>query len=704
MHAETDSRYGRPSARLVLLGLVAVLSLVALLAVAVNPAEAAPASPATQAPVTAAAPASASTSTTTTPSSTTPGNALSLGIVATPHSICAFGLETCAAAAGTARVTLTANAGSGGVVAWPSVQVAFVIETTPYDGVYDSSQGDPGLDPCAAGGLGKLLCEESNGVPFFIANAQSIANSISAANPHSQVSFAMVDYFATLTNWDDGDGAEYHVDIPQFIPSSYFGSAVQSTFQAEVLGGGWVYSDSDMADSELATSSITALYGTIVGSGLDWSNNTHHVIVWIGSSAPRDPNYAEDMCVDSQDQGYAYEGCIGSTCEPSYTFPTGTSPNCEGWVKSQDGNATHSIAALAHDSKSCSLSVGNVCTVDTIDVVTTPTDYNSPGWPAGVRGGGPGGSIVFQDVAHIIEAGCDMAAATGGTWDGPAYASCPDGQAGTLQYVTHGAYNQPNTQNPTLFAALRQIGFGPILDTQVASGGNRPIFTYVPFGNIAPAPNLQPTAACVRNGVDLKTCQVNPTVLHFDGLTYLGWNWSDNSTSNIMYIGDSWTASFNVIATGPPYATVPIDSCTTIDCKAGGSGEVDGIYSSATYVPYTNNTVLTESFPLGQVNVEVTPPTSPPPNVPPPPPPVPPPFGIPAPAPLPVLTQIGLGQNIGVGNVSLQAAAAGFLGAGFMRVSMKNRPIAMRVAAKAGPQESKFEAAQKGQSGIGRFE
>ncbi|MGI0131616.1 MAG: hypothetical protein ACREDK_00740, partial [Thermoplasmata archaeon] len=121
--------------------------------------------------------------------------ALGLGISATPQTICAYGLGTCAAGNGLARVSLTASAGPGGVVAWPAVQVAFVIETTVYDGVYDPGAGEPGTDPCAAGG--NTACEESNSVPFFVAHAQQIANAIAQANPHSQVSFALVDYFAT---------------------------------------------------------------------------------------------------------------------------------------------------------------------------------------------------------------------------------------------------------------------------------------------------------------------------------------------------------------------------------------------------------------------------------------------------------------------------------------------------------------------------
>ncbi len=635
-------------------------------------------------------------------------DSLQLGITATPHTICAFGANTCPAGVGLSRVTLSAAAGSTGVLAWPNVQVAFVVETTSYDGVYDPTAYDAGQDPCGDAAVGQaILCEESNGVPFFIANAQLIANSIAAANPHSQVSFAMVDYFATLDNWDDGDGAEYHVDIPSFIPSSQFGQAVKSTFQAEVLNGNWYYGDSDLSDNQLTSSSITAMYGTIIGSGLNWANDTHHVIVWMGSTAPRDPNYPIDYCVGPDGQYYAFEGCTGSTCEPSYQFPVGASPSCEGWVKSQDGNATHSIAELAKTSPSCTGSVGGVCTVDAIDYYNTPTDYESQGWPVGTLNGGPGGSAVVSDVSHIILAGCDIAAATGGTWAGPAWASCPDGQAGTLQYVPHGPYNAPSTSNPTLFNTLRQIGFGPVLETQVASGSDRPIFSFVPFGNIAPAPasELQPTASCVRNGIDLRTCQIEPEILNYDGLTYLGWNWSTNASSNVMYLGDYWTASFNVVANGPPYATVPVDACTTTDCKAGGSGAINGLYSSASYVPYTNNTVITQSFPLSEVTVQVTPTATPPPNVPPAPPPTPPPFPILAPSPLPVIQQVGVGNSVGVANLSLQATAAGFLGAGFTTISVKNRPVAMKVAAKSGSFKSVFDKeAGAGETGIGRFE
>ncbi|HZY69371.1 MAG TPA: hypothetical protein VFF67_00115, partial [Thermoplasmata archaeon] len=113
--------------------------------------------------------------------------------------------------------------------------------------------------------------------------------------------------------------------------------------------------------------------------------------------------------------------------------------------------------------------------------------------------------------------------------------------------------------------------------------------------------------------------------------------------------------------------------------------------------------------PLGQVQVQFTPPPLGAPAPPPAPPPPPPGVPIPAPLPVPITQSIGIGQSVGVGNVALQGVAAGFLGAGFMKVSQRNRPIAMAVAAKSGVRmkiaDSKFDEGLKGRSGgIGHFE
>ena len=145
---------------------------------------------------------------------------MTLSIEAIPSTICVDDSVACNAQVAESQVTLRAQAPNFTVAEWPPVQVAFVIETTPYDGVYDpTGRGGPGpgLDACGLEDRGQgTLCEESNGVPFFVANAQAIANAVADANPHTNVSFAMVDYFATHDATDDDDG----MDTTSTSPSS----------------------------------------------------------------------------------------------------------------------------------------------------------------------------------------------------------------------------------------------------------------------------------------------------------------------------------------------------------------------------------------------------------------------------------------------------------------------------------------------------
>ncbi len=640
------------------------------------------------------------------------GSSLSLGVSANPGTICAFAAANCPAGAALSRVTLSADAATPPTPYWPNVQVAFVIETTAYDGFYYHYYGYPGHDKCAiAGGGQNPVCEESNGGPFFVANAQSIANEISAANPHSKVSFAMVDFFGTdCGDWNDcGDSSKYSVDIPQFVPAATFGGAVQQAYSDGTFGAGYIQIVG-LDDNFLHGPSITALYGAIIGSGLDWSPNTHHVVVLIGSTAPRDPSYVENYYVSAFDPCCGGSQANGWTCEPAHVFANGVMPNCEGWVHSQDGSPADSIAALAHTTPNCADSIGHTCTIDDIDLWDTATDPLSAGWPTGlgVSGSGPGGSTVLANTEHVIQAGCDISAATGGTWDGPAFSSCPSGQAGTIAYMPHGPVLNPNTNNPSLFAALRGIGFGPVYQTLVANGSSAPMFHYQPYGNIRVATNPQFQTSCLQaNGIEVPGCQKIPTTETINGVETLSWNYSTIAQYNAMYVGDSWTASFNVVAIAPPLGTVPVDSCTTPSCKAGGSTSEDGFYTWAFYVPRSNTSAVFQSFPLAVVNVELAG-SGPPAGIGPPLPPIAPP-GIPvAVTPgVPVLSPVATTTTVGVANVSLNAAAAGFLGAGFVRVSMKNRPIAMQVAAMTGGRvSSKFDKAQRegGGPAFGRFE
>ncbi|HUI38289.1 MAG TPA: hypothetical protein VLY85_01520, partial [Thermoplasmata archaeon] len=189
---------------------------------------------------------------------------LNLSIRADPSAICSEESDLCPAGTGVAQVTLTATAPPPNPDGWSAAEVAFVIETTPYDGVYDPTEGGSVGDACAASG--GPLCEESNGVPFFVTHAGAVAEAITAEHPTTEVSFALVDYFATWDGDDDGDGTSFHVDISQFVAASQFGPAVKSTFQAEQLDGGFVYPDSDLSDNFLDSSSISALYASLEGS------------------------------------------------------------------------------------------------------------------------------------------------------------------------------------------------------------------------------------------------------------------------------------------------------------------------------------------------------------------------------------------------------------------------------------------------------
>ncbi len=650
------------------------------------------------------------------PATTTIAN-LTLQTTAAPGQICAMNTSTCTSGNSQTRVQLTAQAAQP-TTAWPAVQIAFVIETTAYDGVYDpkdaitiEKQTGAGFDACGLQAGGGPLCEESNGVPFFEDHVSSITSVIQAANPHSKVSYAMVDYASSCDVWDDYcDQTSYHVDNAQFLDGVSFGNSVSSEFRGGVLSGGYVLHDEDLADNFLHSPSIMALYGVIAGSGLDWSNNTHHVIVWMGSTAPRDPSYVQDYCVSGSGMLIDVWGyCSSPSCEPAHQFPGFlSSPNCEGWIHSQDGDPSHSIAALAHNAPNCVNSVGGVCTIDAIDLWDTPTDPFSQGWPTENVGYtnekmGPGTPGVLKNSERILYAGCDIAAATGGTWSGPSFFTCPNGQAGSLAYVPHGSITNPNTQNPTLLNAFRQIGFGPIENTLVAVGTSSPMFTYIPPTNFVVASNPDFAVACTTPTGYFVGCSATPKVTHYLGTAVFGWNWSENRTQNRMYYGDAWRVSFNVINTGAPYGNVPVISCVTKTCLSDGSRSIAGQYSWAHYQLPNATTIVTTSFPLALVIVSLTgiPPAA---IVPPAVPAIPPAVPILVPTTVNNPVAIGLPIVTPIGSFSLQAMAAGLLMAGITRVMMKNKPIAMQMAMKAGPASSKFDAAQRHGPDTGHFE
>jgi hypothetical protein len=610
---------------------------------------------------------------------------LSLGISVTPGIICVTNNIACPGNQQTARVTMEATAPTSVTITYPAVQVIFLLETTAYDGTYDGSLGVPGREYCADSSLHQP-CEESNGVPFFVAHAGDIASTISSANPRSSVTFGLVDFFSTGDAYDKfsvdtAQGLEsvaYHVDVGAPVSASNFESAVTGTFQQQVLGGGWVYPGLNFGNNILHSDSITALYGALMGEGIAWVPNAHHVIILIGSTAPRDPSFIQNYCVSPSAAWrfacFGNQGDFSSPCEPSYNFGDLSSPNCLGWTQSQNGDPNATIAGLAHWAPNCLNSLGGRCTIDTISLWTTPTDPYSPGWP-GALDAGPGGPLVVPNTIKALTAACDMARATGGSWDGPSFFACAGGGIGDLQFVPHGPDLTPNLGNPSLLSAFHGVSFGPLLSDVIARGGNESMFRFVPFANVRPAPDLQMQTTCgTPNGVR-NDC---PGASFLNGSNYesLNWNWSNTPAGNVLHGGDTWTASFNVIALGPPYRTVPVDACTTAPCAAGGSGPVGGTFTATRYFGPAGGDLVQQSFPIALIRIIYGPEASVPSGTPPPPAgilPAPVPPGLPlapAPAPLPV-------SPTSIASLSVQALGAGFLGAGFTRVAMKNRPVAV---------------------------
>jgi YVTN family beta-propeller protein len=141
--------------------------------------------------------------------------------------------------------------------------------------------------------------------------------------------------------------------------------------------------------------------------------------------------------------------------------------------------------------------------------------------------------------------------------------------------------------------------------TLVAEGAAQPIFQFVPYGNISVAPNPQINVSCTTALGLFLNCGSTST-RNVSGIEVLDWNWSDTPSSNAMYGGDTWMASFLVYASGPPYTAVPVDACITLICRVDGSAAVRGLFTSATYFNQPNSTPVGQSFQLTSVTVEPT--------------------------------------------------------------------------------------------------
>ncbi len=221
-----------------------------------------------------------------------------------------------------------------------------------------------------------------------------------------------------------------------------------------------------------------------------------------------------------------------------------------------------------------------------------------------------------------------------------------------------------------------------------------PTVTYLGWKNVTPAPNLDPSVACLGGGtLNLVTCQATPsagTSSPTEGP--LTWSWSDSASPTVdsLHQGEEWNITLSVVALGPPYGPVAADACTTNACDSAQVGAVNGEYAHFAFSPYGNSSLLNVSLPFSTLNVlpsltstSTAPSTMPPSS---------PPVGttvpvaspvVPTPTP-PLATTSPVTTPIPVA-LSVPALCAGVIAAGFSRLTVRRRAgrVAVAVASKA---------------------
>jgi hypothetical protein len=511
---------------------------------------------------------------------------LSLSASTSGPSVCAYGFATCAGTSATVRVNLTVAAPPLAVGNSTSVDVLYLLDISLLTACEPADDGS-----CPAGW--------SPIVPTFLGSAGTIASALASRHPAANLSFGLAITDATYGADDDGDGSLLAVPIGNFTNASQFGATVNRSFQMP--------GDIDGADNPLQTGEIAAMYGLFTGQTgatyspvqgqANWTPQSDRVVVWVGAAAPVDANFSEDVCPLAN---LSFDCSVNNgtmpTCEYPVNFTGGPIPSCEGWLTSQNGNASDSIAALAYTGAECVGSSLGHCTVDSVVANATPSNPGSPGWtPKNVSGDNI--SDVRNDTAHVVAAGCDMALATGGSWDGPRNSSCGN-STGTLGF-------SGNTTNPELLSALANVSLG-------TSGPPGPVaapvpgtamFRFVTTSSFAAAPSLDPSVSCSSPAGPVPGCASLPIRQQANGSTVLTWNWSDTAGHSAMQPGDTWSASFDLVPTVGPANATALDACATPVCRAAENGSSLSTFSGATFAVDGSTVVLAESFPLLTVTI-----------------------------------------------------------------------------------------------------
>ncbi|MCI4326077.1 MAG: hypothetical protein L3K16_00325 [Thermoplasmata archaeon] len=518
---------------------------------------------------------------------------LSVNDSVSTSTVCAFGVATCPGIPGAVQVRLAVAAPSLPTGNQSRVEVLYLLDVSQ---MTTDENLCPSFGSCVPGGTGA--------VQMFTASAGTIAATLQRAHPAMNLSFAMAVTEGTTGAFDDDDSPVFAVPVGDFTNATEFGNAVNRSW---TLPG-----DIDVADNALQSGVIAAMYGAFTGqfgdtpnfaySQVNWTPNSRHVVVWIGATAPQDPNYLEDYCPITGDSSFCASndstGGLEPTCEPSFNFSAGPSPRCEGWVASQDANPLDSIAALSRGGAACLNSSLGRCTVDSIILNATSTNPGSPDWAPSNRSG-DNASDVQQNTAHVVAAGCDLATLSGGSWDGPQNSTCGN-VSGTLPYI-------PTTHNTPLLDALANVSVGGTgVGGIVASpAGPAPMFQFVTTPTFAAATTLNASAQCSSPGGPLAECPQSPSVTVVNGSTILTWNWSSAGSPGAMGTGDVWSAVFDLAAVGGPSNGSLLDECSSPECVEAPNGSAPPATSGVTYVPWGLSGVLLQSF--GPLWVSVAP-------------------------------------------------------------------------------------------------
>jgi hypothetical protein len=487
-------------------------------------------------------------------------------------------------------------------------------------------------------------CAESDGVPFFVKNVANITEGITMKNmgvansPH--VTFSLVDYFSNYDknnpnadNHDDGDGSEYNVDVVTFESATTFASTVTSMATASpstLFGGGcsesggvylnqgWqhtahLYCDSDFSDNFLQTSMLTAIYGGLHGSGMGWVNNstTDHVIVWMGSSLPRDPAYPGYWCATHNDESKAATGCPDdptTTTEPSYTYGSG--------IVEPAGETIASLATIAKHEH---------VIIDTIDLPNgmtelTPPNPKTTGDTDYVESTTGEKSAATTDVTNILQAGCALAKDTGGSWEGPSPSSsgvsftCSAAATGNddgnltdtwCGYTSTVGCWPSWSANPSLGWALTNINFPPTKVTYNITGWMKEdSFSFGPATGFSVNTTWM-TFYCVHNGVDISSL-CKSAANHPLGTGGYAWEWP----YALMYPDDVWSVSFNLTVndnypTSEQNLSEPVDNCYSVNWS-GCPGTAVSPFTQVYYENYTAHN-YTQPFPPAYVTVMASP-------------------------------------------------------------------------------------------------